>query len=123
MLRLTVFLEPNIPHSERDSIIPLEDGFVQIDIGMANPGSNYNQPNVLCLINGAQVACTPEVDVSAADSCHIPGEKKRGTVIAVDTGILDQAKEFQIGIVPLKEESYISDLKQLRFTFAITLSD
>lgn len=248
----TVFLEPNIPHPERDSIIPLEDGLVQMDIGMANPGSNYNQPNVLCLINGAQVACTPEVDVwsvflppktlaivpirisaqpgdqliflfvpqneskrlyvgsqmlwayademplpvtapveappakqevfsgcdnnlflpdvSAADSYHIPGEQKRGTVlylliklcdpapeeyvylvpytdrqrvvdlpgpswhspvrlaypatvIPVDTGVLDQAKEFQIAIVPLKAEGYISDLKQLRFTFAITLSD
>lgn len=59
----TVFLEPNIPHSERDSIIPLEDGFVQMDIGIANPGSNYNQPNVLCLLNGVQVTCTPEVDV------------------------------------------------------------
>jgi hypothetical protein len=61
----TVFLEPDIPHPERDSIVPLENGFVRMEIGMANPGSNYNQPNVLCLRNGDQVACAPEVDVWA----------------------------------------------------------
>ena len=248
----TVFLEPNIPYSQRDSIVDLEDGLVRMDVAMANPGSNYNQSNVLCLRNGGQVACTPEVDVwavslppetlaltplripaqpgdqlaflfvpeeeskrlfvasqmlwafvedmpvtvtdpveapsaqqevfsgcdynlflpdvSAADSYHIPGEQKRGTmldlliklcapspeeyvylvpyidrqqvvdlpdpiwhspvrlaypatVIPVDTGILGQAKEFQIAIIPLNDEGHISDLKQLRFTFAITLSD
>jgi hypothetical protein len=61
----SVFLHPflSLPEPPARQIVKLHDGHARGDVAIANPGSNINQPNVLCLRNGVQVACTPEVDV------------------------------------------------------------
>jgi hypothetical protein len=44
-------------------ILKLAEDHVETEVALANPGWNTNQPNVLCLLNGRQVGCTPDVDV------------------------------------------------------------
>lgn len=58
----SVILEPTKP-DQNPLIVKLSDGYAEVQIGIANPGSNINRPNVLCLRNGAQVGCTLEIDV------------------------------------------------------------
>lgn len=58
-----VMLEPGSPPSDGRPIVELLDGFAEVEVGIANPGSNTNQPNVVCLRNGEQVSCTPDVNV------------------------------------------------------------
>lgn len=44
-------------------ILKLVEDYVETEVALANPGWNTNQPNVLCLLNGRQVGCAPDVDV------------------------------------------------------------
>lgn len=59
----STFMEPSVPNSEQDSVVELNAGFAEFQLGVANHGSNHIQPNILCLLNGVQVSCTPETDV------------------------------------------------------------
>lgn len=59
-----VFLEPTVlSPPEGPLVVELSDGYAEVQIGIANPGSNVNQPNVLCLRNAVQIDCTLEVGV------------------------------------------------------------
>jgi hypothetical protein len=59
----SVFLEPTSSSSSDMLIVKRSENEAEVEIGQANAGSNAYQPNVLCLRNGVQVGCTPEVDV------------------------------------------------------------
>jgi hypothetical protein len=43
--------------------VALQNGYAELQIGLANPGSNANHPHVLCLRNGEQASCADEADV------------------------------------------------------------
>lgn len=59
----SVFLKPTSPSDKGSQVLELSDGYAEVQVVMANPGSNTNQPNVICLRNATQVSCTPQVDV------------------------------------------------------------
>lgn len=59
-----VALNPDSPLlPEGPLMVNRSDGYAEVQIGMANPGSHINRPNVICLRDGVQVGCTPETDV------------------------------------------------------------
>jgi hypothetical protein len=58
-----VFFQPREPQSRNTLVVDRNDGYVEREAAIANPGSNDRQTNVICLRNGEQVSCTPEVDV------------------------------------------------------------
>jgi hypothetical protein len=63
----SVFLEPTSSSSSDMLIVKRLKNDAEVEIGQANVGSNPYQPNVLCLRNGVQVGCTPEVDVGEVE--------------------------------------------------------
>jgi hypothetical protein len=59
----TVILDPASPAPEGPLIVKQSNGYADVEMAIANVGTNTNQPNVICLRNDMQVGCTPEVDV------------------------------------------------------------
>lgn len=60
----SINLRPDVSYKEDDRLlVDIEDGLVEFTISIANPGTNINQPNVICLRNLDQVPCTLDVDV------------------------------------------------------------
>lgn len=61
----SVILDPFSPPPPADSsiVLGLDDGYIKTHLALANPGTNTNQPTLVCLRNGTQVACTPKVDL------------------------------------------------------------
>lgn len=61
----SVFLFPSISLREASQrqVVGLQNGYAELQIGLANPGSNVNHPHVLCLRNGEQTSCTTDADV------------------------------------------------------------
>lgn len=56
---------PTLPMPNRGEgpiLIELADGYAELEIGAANPGSITTDENLLCMHNNIQVGCTPEVD-------------------------------------------------------------
>jgi hypothetical protein len=58
-----VFFQPREPFLQNTLVVGRSDGYVVREAAIANPGSNDRTTNVLCLRNGEQTSCTPEVDV------------------------------------------------------------
>jgi hypothetical protein len=50
------------------SIVQQIDGKIRLEGMVANPGSNPEQTNIVCLRNAEQIACSPEADVWAVVS-------------------------------------------------------
>ena len=59
----SVILNPMLPSSTDTLVLTRTEGYAGMQVGLANVGSNFNQPNVLCLRNGVQAGCAPEADV------------------------------------------------------------
>jgi hypothetical protein len=57
------FFQPGLPISNNTLIVDRRDDYVEIELAIANPGSNDRQTNVICLRNNEQTNCTPEADV------------------------------------------------------------
>lgn len=58
-----VILDPASPETNDALMVKRLNGYTDVQVAIANPGTNTNQPNVLCLRNAVQVKCTPDVDV------------------------------------------------------------
>lgn len=49
--------------SGKPNIVSLTEGKIKLEGMLANPGSNFEQTNIICLRNESQIPCSPEADV------------------------------------------------------------
>lgn len=59
------FMQADLSKADGSHILRLLDGYVRLQGVIANPGSNHEQTNVICLRNHFQVSCSSEADVWA----------------------------------------------------------
>lgn len=62
----SVFIQATLSRAAgKTRMVELIDGQVLLEGLMVNPGSNFEQTNVICLLNSVQVGCSPEAAVWA----------------------------------------------------------
>ena len=109
----SVLLRPDISREE-DSRLVMEriNGSISFTVSVVNPGTNHNQPNILCVRNQTQVPCTPDVDVWEA---WLPPLTM--TIVPISVS-MDPGDQITILLIPPDESKRVFPASQMVFGFA-----